>query len=186
MDPQTHQRAEERPRPKSTFSFRSDRSGSTAKSSKRETLVESHEEKRKTYLSSTTKANPNAAITELQPSKSSVGLSISNGLLIATQLRLPSKSRPWALFDLDLTPTSMEIQSVSRQVLVLIVLLLTVSIAEPDLSNPTRPRWERPLDTIRSFEAAIDAEYKTRQTLLRPGLVSLPTLRNWMVAHNHL
>jgi len=29
-------------------------------------------------------------------------------------------------------------------------------IADPDQSNPTRSRWERPLDTIRSFEAAID------------------------------
>ncbi|CDM32282.1 hypothetical protein DTO013E5_3523 [Penicillium roqueforti] len=28
-------------------------------------------------------------------------------------------------------------------------------ITDPDLSNPTRPRLERPLDTIRSFEAAI-------------------------------
>ncbi|KAJ6009649.1 hypothetical protein N7522_004665 [Penicillium canescens] len=28
-------------------------------------------------------------------------------------------------------------------------------ITDPDLSNPTRPRFERPLDTIRSFEAAI-------------------------------
>nr|ADO29925.1 hypothetical protein PP103 [Penicillium paxilli] len=30
-------------------------------------------------------------------------------------------------------------------------------ITDPDLSNPTRNRLERPLDTIRSFEAAIDA-----------------------------
>lgn len=29
-------------------------------------------------------------------------------------------------------------------------------ITEPDLSNPTRHRFERPLDTIRNFEAAID------------------------------
>ncbi|OQE16125.1 hypothetical protein PENSTE_c025G01778 [Penicillium steckii] len=29
-------------------------------------------------------------------------------------------------------------------------------IADPDRSNPTRSRMERPLDTIRSFEAAID------------------------------
>jgi len=29
-------------------------------------------------------------------------------------------------------------------------------IADPDRSNPTRSRWERPLDTIRSFEAAIN------------------------------
>ncbi|KAL3485025.1 hypothetical protein BJX62DRAFT_243356 [Aspergillus germanicus] len=28
-------------------------------------------------------------------------------------------------------------------------------IADPDRSNPTRPRMERPLDTIRGFEAAI-------------------------------
>lgn len=78
MDPQAHQRAQARPRPKSTFSFRSDKSSSTARSSKRETLVESHEEKRKTYLSSTTKANPNAAITEQQPGKSIAQFSISN------------------------------------------------------------------------------------------------------------
>ena len=34
--------------------------------------------------------------------------------------------------------------------------------ADPDLSNPTRPRMERPLDTIRSFEAAIDGSYSRR------------------------
>lgn len=28
--------------------------------------------------------------------------------------------------------------------------------ADPDLSNPTRHRLERPLDTIRSFEANIE------------------------------
>lgn len=32
-------------------------------------------------------------------------------------------------------------------------------IVEPDRSNPTRSRWERPLDTIRSFEAAVDGSY---------------------------
>lgn len=35
-------------------------------------------------------------------------------------------------------------------------------IADPDLSNPTRNRWERPLDTIRSFEAAIEGDYARR------------------------
>lgn len=39
---------------------------------------------------------------------------------------------------------------------------------EPDLSNPTRPRWERPLDTIRSFEKAIDGGY-TRRSVSRSG-----------------
>jgi len=36
-------------------------------------------------------------------------------------------------------------------------------LAEPDLSNPTRHRYERPLDTIRSFEAAIDGSYNNRR-----------------------
>ncbi|EAU38382.1 conserved hypothetical protein [Aspergillus terreus NIH2624] len=35
-------------------------------------------------------------------------------------------------------------------------------ITDPDLSNPTRPRLERPLDTIRSFEAAIYGTYTGR------------------------
>ncbi|KAL4918773.1 hypothetical protein BDW62DRAFT_57461 [Aspergillus aurantiobrunneus] len=47
-------------------------------------------------------------------------------------------------------------------------------IADPDLSNPTRPRFERPLDTIRSFEAAIYGPYSSRpvsyaQTESTPG-----------------
>jgi hypothetical protein len=46
--------------------------------------------------------------------------------------------------------------------------------ADPDLSNPTRPRWERPLDTIRSFEAAIDKEYKRRSQLIRSGTSHIP------------
>lgn len=40
-------------------------------------------------------------------------------------------------------------------------------IADPDRSNPTRSRWERPLDTIRSFEAAIDGGYSNRRSMLR-------------------
>ncbi|RDL34674.1 uncharacterized protein BP5553_07802 [Venustampulla echinocandica] len=40
-------------------------------------------------------------------------------------------------------------------------------IADPDRSNPTRSRWERPLDTIRSFEAAIDGDYSRKSTYLR-------------------
>ncbi|KAI0394787.1 hypothetical protein F5Y17DRAFT_234985 [Xylariaceae sp. FL0594] len=39
-------------------------------------------------------------------------------------------------------------------------------ITEPDRSNPTRSRWERPLDTIRAFEAAIDGGYN-RKSFLR-------------------
>ncbi|CAG8905392.1 unnamed protein product [Penicillium egyptiacum] len=36
-------------------------------------------------------------------------------------------------------------------------------ITDPDLSNPTRPRLERPLDTIRSFEAAINSSYNNNR-----------------------
>lgn len=42
--------------------------------------------------------------------------------------------------------------------------MLNEDTADPDLSNPTRPRMERPLDTIRSFEKAIDEGYKRRST----------------------
>lgn len=38
-------------------------------------------------------------------------------------------------------------------------------IADPDRSNPTRSRWERPLDTIRSFEAAIDGGYSRKSSI---------------------
>lgn len=33
-------------------------------------------------------------------------------------------------------------------------------IREPDRSNPTRNRWERPLDTIRGFQESIDRGYR--------------------------
>lgn len=45
-------------------------------------------------------------------------------------------------------------------------------ISEPDRSNPTRSRWERPLDTIRSFEAAIDGGYNNRRSMIRPDVDS--------------
>ena len=43
------------------------------------------------------------------------------------------------------------------------------TVADPDLSNPTRPRFERPLDTIRSFEKSIDQGYKRRSSMIRAG-----------------
>ncbi|KAK2073019.1 hypothetical protein P8C59_007333 [Phyllachora maydis] len=48
-------------------------------------------------------------------------------------------------------------------------------ITEPDLSNPTRSRWERPLDTIRSFEAAVDGGYNNRKSYFGPDNESLAT-----------
>ncbi|KAJ5510734.1 hypothetical protein N7453_002837 [Penicillium expansum] len=44
-------------------------------------------------------------------------------------------------------------------------------ITDPDLSNPTRPRLERPLDTIRSFEAAINGSYNSnRASYVKTGI----------------
>ncbi|KAI0023038.1 hypothetical protein F4780DRAFT_777162 [Xylariomycetidae sp. FL0641] len=48
-------------------------------------------------------------------------------------------------------------------------------ISDPDRSNPTRSRWERPLDTIRSFEAAIDGGY-SRQSMYKSDADSVA---NW-------
>ncbi|KAG6005794.1 hypothetical protein E4U21_007627 [Claviceps maximensis] len=47
-------------------------------------------------------------------------------------------------------------------------------IADPDKSNPTRNRWERPLETIRSFEAAIDGGYQ-RKSMYRANTDSAAT-----------
>ncbi|KAI1376248.1 hypothetical protein F4677DRAFT_445505 [Hypoxylon crocopeplum] len=49
-------------------------------------------------------------------------------------------------------------------------------IVDPDRSNPTRNRMERPLDTIRAFEAAIDGEYNHRKSVLRSDSESVA---NW-------
>lgn len=45
--------------------------------------------------------------------------------------------------------------------------------ADPDRSNPTRARMERPLDTIRSFEAAVEGTYNSRRSTFsgRPGML---------------
>lgn len=47
-----------------------------------------------------------------------------------------------------------------------------IKAADPDRSNPTRPRFERPLDTIRSFEAAINGAYDKRP-FSRAGIKNL-------------
>lgn len=60
----------QRPRSKSTFSFKSDKSEKSSKAPKlpKEKLTESAAEKHQNHLSTTTKANPNAAMEEAQPS----------------------------------------------------------------------------------------------------------------------
>lgn len=115
-----------------TFSFHSHRSD---KSSGSKDLTESPREKarRDQIWKSTSKANPNAAITELQPGVKAI------------------------LEENTLTPLrGVQHRDAYGNV-----------ITDPDLSNPTRPRLERPLDTIRSFEKAIDNGYKRRSGYMR-------------------
>jgi len=50
--------------------------------------------------------------------------------------------------------------------------------ADPDRTNPTRPRMERPLDTIRSFEAAIESSHKRKTQLMRAGMISRTAILN--------
>ncbi|KAI9687307.1 MAG: hypothetical protein M1822_002350 [Bathelium mastoideum] len=123
-----------RPRAKSGFSFRSNKSDGSgnSKSKVQVDLQETEADKRKWHMKEGTKANPNTAIDEAQP------VAVANQKATMESLR------------------SVEWKDAQGNV-----------ISDPDLSNPTRPRWERPLDTIRSFEAAIDGQYKKRQSMIR-------------------
>jgi hypothetical protein len=68
MAQQPQEAAIGRPRSKSrTFSFKSDHSQGSKK--RRESIKETEEEKRRSHFTPMTKANPNAAINEAQPSK---------------------------------------------------------------------------------------------------------------------
>jgi hypothetical protein len=128
-------RPEQRPRSKSTFSLKSDKSSKKhqRQHSKQSSQGENHHHHEKVHTAQiSTKADPNSAMNEVQP--------------IAAALEKPTLQslRSFQHTDVNGNP-----------------------IADPDLSNPTRSRWERPLDTIRSFEAAIDSEYKRRSMAMR-------------------
>jgi len=83
-------------------------------------------------MSNTTKANPNAAMTEAQP--------------VAQQLERSTMASLRSMTHRDIQGNP---------------------IVDPDLSNPTRYRFERPLETVRRFEEQIDREYSRRQQVLR-------------------
>ncbi|KAG9538529.1 hypothetical protein KCU79_g20107, partial [Aureobasidium melanogenum] len=128
-------------RPRTTsraFSHKSDHS----RSSKHEVLVDNPAEKqrRDSFWKGGSKANPNAAINEAQP----------GGVFPVTPAD-PNQDR--AMMEASTLESLRQVQHKDSNGNV---------ITEPDLSNPTRPRWERPLDTIRSFERAIDGGYKRR------------------------
>ncbi|KAL2353157.1 hypothetical protein BJ546DRAFT_129754 [Cryomyces antarcticus] len=118
-----------RPRSKSTFSFRSNKSDKSSTSKPKMDLRETEADKRRSKFQLGSKADPNAAMNESQPADTSIG-----SLTIRATQHKDAYGNP---------------------------------ITDPDLSNPTRPRWERPLDTIRSFEKAIDGGYKRRSSMNR-------------------
>jgi hypothetical protein len=64
------ERPQTRPRSKSAFSFKSDKSHGSGKHSTKEPLRESPNEKRRSHFTANSKANPNAAMNEVQPSMS--------------------------------------------------------------------------------------------------------------------
>jgi hypothetical protein len=105
------QRQGMRPRSKSAFSITSD---SSKRSGNKEKLRESHDEKAKLAFSNTTKANPNAAMNELQPSefswwKGDVGSWKVNVTAVAQQLEKATIAslRASTYFDMHGTAISM-------------------------------------------------------------------------------
>lgn len=168
------------------WSHKSDKS----QGSKKETLVESPADKKRRdslWKGTGSKANPNSAINEAQPGgtlPSSLPKLYSHPLSSWLQLQSPSSKQKlisiqFALFKRP-SPSSLSAASSTRTPKATPLVgtpcrsILCQSYAnvsttdEPDLSNPTRPRWERPLDTIRSFERAIDGGYK-RRSISRSG-----------------
>ena len=65
----------------------------------------------------------------------------------------------------------MEIQSVSQFMSDANMNTADHALVDPDLSNPTRRRLERPLETIMSFEAAIDREYRRQREANRQSII---------------
>jgi hypothetical protein len=165
------------------FSVKSQESQNSGKSAKGHTrgFSESSEEKARRNLH--TKADPLVAMNELQPSTllgiclpvaspsifSSTNIKNSGGCAGKIQFglaaRCPAQGSIWKYHQFVST-------GIPRAFLR--AFLLTLASADPDLSNPTRPRLERPLDTIRSFEAAIYGAYSNnRGSYARTGIITL-------------
>ncbi|KAI1498375.1 hypothetical protein F5X99DRAFT_420668 [Biscogniauxia marginata] len=139
---QSHQAAQaskqERIRPKSrAFSFRSDKSQKSAgeNHNNHQNLHETSAEKEAKRLHG--KADPRMALNEIEPCTSSA---------------LPPSMQAQVAGEVESVPLrSIQHKDMNGN-----------PITDPDRSNPTRNRWERPLDTIRSFEAAIDGGYNRK------------------------
>ncbi|KAL8782835.1 MAG: hypothetical protein Q9213_005074 [Squamulea squamosa] len=123
-------------RPKSMLSF-THRKSSSSSQVKVDNLIETPQEKASHRV--TSKADPTKAINEAQP-----GCYPPHGALTGNT----ESDRIMQMF------------KHARSLLWKISACCNIETADPDRSNPTRPRLERPLDTIRAFEAAIDGSYE--------------------------
>ncbi|KAF2831329.1 hypothetical protein CC86DRAFT_443063 [Ophiobolus disseminans] len=136
--PQQAQAQAQRPRANTHFSFRSDKSNELQHTKSKQSKHSKHERK----VSDTERRQ-----THYDPSsKANPNAAMNEAQPIAAALEKPTLQslRSFQHNDASGNP-----------------------IVDPDLSNPTRSRWERPLDTIKSFEAAIDGEYRRRAQSMR-------------------
>ncbi len=119
-----------------------------------------------------TKADPTKAIQEAQPGTCAKSEAKKSKTFAKIDQRLGTPSRLPRLnpFEILSTAMQMETSSVGKAQELSETSVSDALTADPDLSNPTRPRMERPLDTIRSFEAAIDGSY-SRRASFRAGTI---------------
>ena len=109
-----------------------------------------------------TKADPTKALNEAQPGRFPTRNSTQYSANLWQQLAMPLRSRPSSQSAILNTAMPRVISSVRCSHSLDAQAVANTFTADPDRSNPTRPRMERPLDTIRSFEAAIDGSYSRR------------------------
>lgn len=150
----------ERPRPFSSMSHASTSSRKSKGSNKLE-LVESPRDKKR--FNAESKADPTAALNEATP-----------GMQCASQTRC-EQADIFQAKSLNCTPTCRTyaprrggtrtvISSVRLPFCEPLCANPDKSLADPDRSNPSRPRMERPLDTIRSFNAAAEGTASRRSS----------------------
>ena len=154
-----------RPRAVSALSSNSRRSGRSSSSGTKLDLTETHAEKRFLH----TKADPTKALNEAQPGEPCKipPAHKYDLLIIACQPPWPWKNRIWEICAKWCTKTLQETSSVRFRSIHLMfdpMILMRTPSADPDRANPTRPRLERPLETIMSFQRNIDYTDNTRRS----------------------
>lgn len=161
MSPISPQPQDTRPRAQTAVSYTSHRSRRSSGSSHRIELTESAKDKKRLN----TKADPSKALNEATPG-SSIPLFMTSHPTNQPRSGASTRTANCGRFTVD------DAQRCGRQrdksdssVAVLdMTRILTLATADPDRSNPTRSRMERPLDTIRAFNAAAEGTSSRRSS----------------------